>query len=108
MSITENVRELIGIVNEICKDRNLDIKEIIEKEDHTQFNSIWNEAISIFFKTDIKEIDINACSKCKNHDDKVKKIEDFIEQKKYEMKFKNEETQSGVITGLEMALAILI
>lgn len=32
MSITESAIELIGIVNEICQEKDLDIKEIIENK----------------------------------------------------------------------------
>lgn len=108
MSITEEVKGLVELASEICKERNLDLKDLMEKENYEEFNSVWNEAINIFFKTDTKEIDVSTCSKCKAYDDKVEKIKDLIEQKKHEKKFESEEIQSGVITGLEMALAILL
>jgi hypothetical protein len=40
-------------------------------------------------------------------DIKIKRVESFLEQKKFENKFDCRESSKGIVTGLEIALAIL-
>ncbi|WP_270505564.1 hypothetical protein [Paraclostridium sordellii] len=106
MSITENAIELIGIVNEICEEKNLDIKEIIEKKDY-EFYEIWKEAGRRF--DDIKQYIENDCSckRCKKHEANIKEIELLYNLKKKHWDGKTTLIQNGIIIGMDMALTML-
>lgn len=106
MSITESAIELIGIVNEICQEKDLDIKEIIENKDY-EFYEIWKEAGRIF--DDIKKpIDDDcSCKKCKKHEANIKDIELLFNRKKKDWDGKGNLIKDGVVIGLDMALTML-
>lgn len=48
MGITESAIKLEYLVNEICKVKGLDIKELVERED-PKLALVWKEAQQIFF-----------------------------------------------------------
>lgn len=106
MSITESAIELIRIVNEICQEKDLDIKEIIENKDY-EFYEIWKEAGRRF--DDIKQpIDDDcSCKKCKKNEANIKDLELLLDRKKKDWDGKGNLVQDAVIIGLDMALTMM-
>ncbi|GAA0865951.1 hypothetical protein [Paraclostridium tenue] len=104
MSITESAIELIGIVNEICQEKDLDIKEIIENKDY-EFYEIWKEAGRRF--DDIKQPIDDDCKKCKRYETNIKDLELLLDRKKKDWDGKGNLVQDAVIIGLDMALTML-
>ncbi|WP_181998612.1 hypothetical protein [Paraclostridium sordellii] len=50
MYITESAIKLEHLVNEICKSKGLDIKQLVERED-PKLRLVWKEAQQVFFKS---------------------------------------------------------
>lgn len=106
MSIKRDAMKIVKAANEICKERNLDIKQLIE-EDSEEFNSIWEEAVSKVEKRKIKTVEVKSCNRCKKTESNIEDIEVLLKQKKTTWEGKRDLMQQGVIIGLEMALTML-
>lgn len=105
MSITESVIELIEMVNKICQEQGLDIKEIIDKKD--EFYEVFKEAGRRFDDINKQINDSCSCKKCKKHETNIKDIEVLCNRKKADWEGKGNLIKDGVVTGLEMALTML-
>ena len=80
MSITESVIELIEMVNKICQEQGLDIKEIIDKKD--EFYEVFKEAGRRFDDINKQIDDSCSCKKCKKHETNIKDVEVLCNRKK--------------------------
>ena len=105
MSITESVIELIEMVNKICQEQGLDIKEIIDKKD--EFYEVFKEAGRRFDDINKQINDSCSCKKCKKHETNIKDIEVLCNRKKADWEGKGNLIQDSVIIGLDMAIAML-
>lgn len=105
MSITESVIELIEMVNRICQEQGLDIKEIIDKKD--EFYEVFKEAGRRFDGINKHIDDSCSCKKCKKHETNIKDIEVLCNRKKADWEGKGNLIKDGVVIGLEMALTML-
>lgn len=106
MSIKSDAKELLKIIYEIIKEKELNIDDVT-KPGSECLDDIWNEAIKKFEGKEASEVDFYKNDSW-SYINKIKKIESYLEQKKYELNFENRESSQGVITGLEIALAILL
>jgi adenylate kinase family enzyme len=106
MSIKSKSIKLVKIANRICEENGLDIKHIITKDNHREFDEVWNKALKEFEKEEKEEVHFYKNDKW-NQINKISRIENYLEQKKYELNFENSESTRGMITGLEIALTIL-
>ncbi|MEG2787367.1 MAG: hypothetical protein RR942_06045 [Romboutsia sp.] len=106
MSIKRDAMKIVKAANEICKERNLDIKKIIEEDDE-EFNNIWTEAVEKVEKRKIKTREVKGCNRCKRTEANITDIEVLLKQKKYDWEGKGDLMKEGVIIGLEMALTML-
>ena len=105
MSITESVIELIEMVNKICQEQGLDIKEIIDKKD--EFYEVFKEAGRRFDDINKQIDDSCSCKKCKKYETNIKEIELLYNLKKKNLNGKRTLIQDGVIIGMDMALTML-
>lgn len=105
MSITESAIDLIVIVNEICEEKGLDIKEIIDNK--AEFDEIWKEAGRRFDENKNQIYDLYFCEKCKKHEANIKEIELLYNLKKKHWDGKTTLIQNGIIIGMDMALTML-
>lgn len=106
MSIKRDAMKIVKIANEICKERNLDIKQLIE-ENSEEFNNIWEEAVAKVEKRKVKTREVKSCNRCKKTESNIDDIEVLLKQKKTTWEGKRDLMQQGVIIGLEMALTML-
>ncbi|CEP39611.1 Uncharacterised protein [[Clostridium] sordellii] len=102
--IRENSMELIRIFYEICEEKKLDIKEIVDKKDF-EFYEVWKEA-GIKFDELNKSVN-SCCEKCKRHEENIKDLKFFLDKKKKDWDGKGNLIQEAVIIGLDTALEIL-
>ncbi|MFR8871867.1 MAG: hypothetical protein ACLVIH_17945 [Paraclostridium sordellii] len=105
MSIKESAIKLIEIVNEICEEQKLDIKEIIDKKD--EFYEVFKEAGRRFDDINKQIDDSCSCKKCKKHETNIKDVEVLCNRKKADWEGKGNLIKDGVVIGLEMALTML-
>ncbi|CEQ02042.1 Uncharacterised protein [[Clostridium] sordellii] len=105
MSITESVIEFIEMVNRICQEQGLDIKEIIDKKD--EFYEVFKEAGRRFDDINKQIDDSCSCKKCKKHETNIKDVEVLCNRKKADWEGKGNLIKDGVVIGLEMALTML-
>lgn len=105
MSITESVIEFIEMVNKICQEQGLDIKEIIDKKD--EFYEVFKEAGRRFDDINKQIDDSCSCKKCKKHETNIKDVEVLCNRKKADWEGKGNLIKDGVVIGLEMALTML-
>ena len=101
MSITESVIEFIEMVNRICQEQGLDIKEIIDKKD--EFYEVFKEAGRRFDDINKQIDDSCSCKKCKKHETNIKDVEVLCNRKKADWEGKG----NLIVIGLEMALTML-
>lgn len=106
MSIKRDAMKIVKAANEICKERNLDIKQLIE-EDSEEFNNIWEEAVAKIEKRKVKTREVKSCNRCKKTESNIADIEVLLKQKKADWEGKGNLMKDGVIIGLEMALTML-
>lgn len=104
-SIKGNVIEIVKIANEICEERGLNIKDMLDTND-PNINTIFNEAVEKFEKENEQEQE--ECHRCKKHRENIKALEREIERRKAEQENMPYITLSqATIVGLEMALTIM-
>nr|DAF09374.1 MAG TPA: hypothetical protein [Caudoviricetes sp.] len=104
-----NVIEIVKIANEICEERELNIKDMLDTND-PNINTIFNEAVEKFEKEneEEEEQEQGECHRCKKHRENIKALEREIERRKAEQENIPYITLSqATIVGLEMALTIM-
>ncbi|CEK34549.1 hypothetical protein UMC2_37601 [[Clostridium] sordellii] len=106
-SIKGNVIEIVKIANEICEERGLNIKDMLDTND-PNINTIFNEAVEKFEKENEEEQEQEECHRCKKHRENIKSLEREIERRKAEQENIPYITLSqATIVGLEIALTIM-
>ncbi|GIM32945.1 hypothetical protein [Paraclostridium bifermentans] len=103
MDIKKEAMVLAGIVKDLCKERNLEIENIINKGNE-EFNSIWIAAVEIFKMKMGYEKECKECKKSKNN---IEDLELLAKRKKTDWEGKVDLMQEGVVIGLDMALTMM-
>ncbi|TAN66632.1 hypothetical protein WS9_009980 [Paraclostridium sordellii 8483] len=104
-SIKGNVIEIVKIANEICEERGLNIKDMLDTND-PNINTIFNEAVAKFEKEN-EEDEFGECKRCKSYEEKINDIEIYTEDKSKEWKNSTDLIKEGILMGLETAITKL-
>ncbi|MDU3775723.1 MAG: hypothetical protein E7G47_10925 [Clostridium perfringens] len=103
MDIKKEAMVLAGIVKDLCKERNLEIENIINKGNE-EFNSIWIAAVEIF---KIKMGYDRECKECKKAKSNIEDIELLADRKRKDWEGKGNLMKDGVVIGLDMVLTMI-
>lgn len=104
-SIKGNVIEIVKIANEICEERGLNIKDMLDTND-PNINTIFNEAV-VKFEKENEEDEFGECTRCKAYEKKINDIEMFTEKKSKDWENSSDLIKDGVLIGLDTAITML-